>query len=192
MDAGSVQPALKPLDRFLRSWRYRVAKPYIPPGSRVLDVGCHDGSLFTALRDRVSSGVGIDPDIDRPIEQESYRLVPGAFPDDVDEDEPFDVITMLAVLEHLPATSHERLAEGCVRVLRPGGRIVLTVPSPAVDRILPWLARFRLVDGIHLEEHHHFDPSQVPTIFRHPELRLAARRTFQLGLNNCFCFEKRA
>ena len=49
------------LDTVLRDWRYRMAEPYIPDGSRVLDIGGFDDSLLKRIRHRIHSGVCIDP-----------------------------------------------------------------------------------------------------------------------------------
>jgi SAM-dependent methyltransferase len=177
-------------DRLLQSWRIRKAKALIPPGAGVLDIGCADGALFRQLGERISRGVGIDPSLDGPVETERFRLVPGAFPDDLPAAGRFDVITMLAVLEHVPIDRQPALAAACARFLEPGGRVILTVPSPAVDRILHLLESLRLIEGMALHQHYGFEPSQTPSVFTPHGLRLARARKFQLGLNNLFMFEK--
>ena len=183
-------PPLKPLDRVLQLWRLWVVDPYIPAESRLLDVGCGDGSLFDHVGKRLRSGVGVDPTLRGSADLGRFQLIAGRFPEAVPQSEPFDVITMLAVVEHLPDSELERLAETCHDLLRPGGRLLITVPSPAVDRLIPWLIRLGLIIPTSLDEHHEFDPATVPRILRHPGLRLAARRRFQLGLNNLFVFVK--
>jgi hypothetical protein len=74
--------------------------------------------------------------------------------------------------------------------LKPGGRIVITVPSPRVDAILHVLLKLRLIDGISAHEHYGFEPGLTPQVFPAPRFRLVRRQTFQLGLNNLFVFEK--
>jgi len=66
-------------DTLLQSWRIRKAAPYIPSGATVLDVGCSDGALFRILKDRISSGIGIDPTA-VPPDYGSFRFVRGAAP----------------------------------------------------------------------------------------------------------------
>ena len=119
------------------------------------------------------------------------RLIAGTFPDDLPSDAgPFEVITMLAVLEHLPPEHLSGTVEACARALVPGGLVVLTVPSPAVDQILHGLRWVRLIDGMSLEEHHEFDVSRVPALFSQGGFRLVAAKKFQLGLNNLFVFRR--
>ncbi len=180
-----------------------MAAPWIPRGARVLDVGCADGALFTQLRDRVAGGVGIDPgaiatDPTRgaagPVAagaREGVRIVRGRFPADA-PDEHFDAITMLAVIEHIPASGLPELARAAAGALVPGGRLIATVPEPAVDQIVELLQKLRLAEGMALEEHHAFDTARLPGILAPAGFRLLWQRRFQLGLNNLFVFERRA
>ena len=124
-----AEAPLRPLDRALRWIRIQKVKPYIPRGARVLDVGCGDGALFERLRGRIGSGVGIDPAITTPTGDDRFRFLTGAFPDVGSLDDGFDVITMLAVLEHVDADELEGWRTACARLLRPGGCVVATVPE---------------------------------------------------------------
>lgn len=183
-------PPPKAVDRLLQRWRLRKARRFVPPGARVLDVGCSDGALFRFLGGRISGGLGLDTSLRRPVEGPGYRLLPGSFPEGIPNEERFDAIVMLAVVEHMPEAALRRLPEDCARFLRPGGRVIITVPSPAVDRVLHLLMRFRLIAGMHVHEHYGFDPWGVPDLFRDGELRLKRAQRFQLGLNNLFVFER--
>jgi SAM-dependent methyltransferase len=185
---------LKPLDRLFQRWRLAKSKPYVPRGARVLDIGCADGELFQRWEGHISGGVGIDPNLGQPVEGNGYRLLPGRFPSEepLEIEGKFDVIAMLAVLEHLADAERAHLGDECAGLLKPGGRVVITVPSPRVDDILHVLLRLRLVAGQSVHEHHGFQPSNAIAVFQPPKFKLLARRTFQLGLNNLFVFESRA
>ncbi|MBI2924791.1 MAG: methyltransferase domain-containing protein [Verrucomicrobia bacterium] len=180
---------MKALDRLLQRWRIAKAGPFIPSGARVLDVGCSDGALFRRLSSLIGSGVGIDPELRKPLIVGNARLYPGRFPDDMPEAEPFDVITMLAVLEHVPRAERSVVASACARLLKSGGRVIITVPSPLVDALLRVLRALRLVEGMSLEQHYGFEPREVVPLFTGAGLRLVVHRTFQLGLNNLFVFQ---
>jgi SAM-dependent methyltransferase len=180
---------MKFLDRLLQRWRVAKARPYISANARVLDIGCDDGALFR-LVPAVGEGVGIDPFIPASSSHGRFVLIKGWFPQDLPDDTPYDAITLLAVLEHLPVDQQVRLAEACTRCLKPGGRLLITVPSPAVDRVLAVLKFLRVIDGMSLEQHYGFDAGQTPALFTAAGLRLLRRRRFQLGLNNFFAFEK--
>ena len=181
---------MKFLDRVLQRWRIAKAKPFVRPGSRVLDLACADGALFRQLGARISEGFGIDPVLTAEAGWGAFRLMPGWFPKDMPPLPPFDVITMLAVLEHIPDNESARVAAGCADRLKPGGYLVITVPSPLVDHVLKVLMFFRLVDGMSLEQHHGFDVRHTERLFNHAGLTLVQHRRFQLGLNNLFVFQK--
>jgi SAM-dependent methyltransferase len=156
----------------------------------VLDIGCFDGSLFATYRARIAHGVGIDPILVTTGDRGGFRFIKAPFPSSVLDGQRFDVITMLAVLEHVPADELEPWREACEELLEPGGRIIATVPSPRVDDILHLLGRVHLIEGIAAHEHHGFDPSDVPRIFSSGGLTVAVHRRFELGLNHLFVFTK--
>lgn len=179
------------VDRAIRKFRIAQAIRHIRPGSRVLDVGCHDGELFRRMGPALRYGVGLDPELAGPLEEARYRLEPGTFPKDAPTGESsFDAITMLAVLEHFPPDELTDVADSCVRLLNGGGRLVLTVPSGRIDPLLHGLERFRIIDGMDTDQHYGFDPSQTVPIMEGAGLRLLLHRRFQFGLNNLFVFER--
>ena len=181
---------MKPLDRLLQRWRLGKAARWLPDGARVLDIGCFDASLFERLAARGIHGVGIDPLLDRVVEGPNYTLHPGRFPEDVPIGDRFGAIVALAVVEHLPEAALSRFGRACAALLHRRGRLIVTVPSPVVDRILDILVTLRLADGMSLEEHHGFDPRSTPHVVARDDLRLIKRQRFQVGLNHLFVFEK--
>jgi 2-polyprenyl-3-methyl-5-hydroxy-6-metoxy-1,4-benzoquinol methylase len=183
-------PPLRALDRLLRSWRIRKIRPYVRSGSTVLDIGCHDGALFSSLSDQISRGIGIDPTLVRSEAHGQFRFIPDMFPSDLLRGERFDVITLLAVLEHVESSELPRWRESFEQLLVPGGLVVATVPSPRVDRVLDVLTRFRLVAGMSIEEHHGFDASRVPSLLSSRGIELMVHRRFELGMNNLYVFKR--
>jgi 2-polyprenyl-3-methyl-5-hydroxy-6-metoxy-1,4-benzoquinol methylase len=182
---------MKRLDRFLRAQRIARAERFVRPGSRVLDIGCHDGELFRVLGPALRDGVGLDPDLAVPLVGSNYALTRGHFPTDVvDEPGTFDCVCALAVLEHVGEGQRAEFAAAIARLLRGGGELVLTVPSPAVDRILDVMMRVGILDGMEADQHHGFQIREVVPLFTGAGLVLERHETFQLGLNNLFVFRK--
>jgi 2-polyprenyl-3-methyl-5-hydroxy-6-metoxy-1,4-benzoquinol methylase len=178
------------VDRILRRWRESKVRPHLHQRARVLDIGCADGNLFRHYRDRFATGIGIDPGLERSVEKPPYRLIAGAFPEHLHEKDPFDVVSLLAVLEHVPPGDQPKLARDIAAHLKSGGHVIVTVPSPHVDRILDALRTLRVIHGMSLEQHYGFPADQTPRIFESAGLRLVRWRRFQLGLNNLFVFRK--
>ena len=177
-------------DRFLQRWRITKVSPFIPAGARVLDIGYGDGALFRQLHGLIREGIGIDATLLDTVKTAEYFLLPGRFPTDMPNTEPFDVITLLAVLEHVPTNEHASFTRAACSFLKTGGVILITVPSPRVEQILKVLTFLHLIHGMSLEQHYGFDPKQIPVIFSVPGLRLIKSATFQCGLNNIFVFKK--
>jgi 2-polyprenyl-3-methyl-5-hydroxy-6-metoxy-1,4-benzoquinol methylase len=178
------------VDRLLQRRRIAVARNHIPVFGHVLDVGCADGALFRMLRDRNVSGIGIDHDLHKTRRFNGFTLIPGSFPDDVPVGPMFDAITMLAVVEHVPENELTRWPHECLSRLRMGGRLIVTVPAAAADRLLIPLQKLGLIHGMSLETHHGFSPARVPEIFSVDGLKPVARRRFEFGFNNLFVFGK--
>lgn len=176
------------LDTFLQRWRGSVARRWIPHGARVLDVGCHQGEFLRGLGSRLGSGVGLDP-LAADLSTPRWTLIRDRFPPTVPfPRSSFDAVVMLATLEHIPGK--DELIEECFRVLRPGGRVVVTVPSPMVDPILQALTRLGLADGMSLDEHHGFKPSETRGLFTRHGFQLVLWQEFQLGFNHLFVFQR--
>lgn len=181
---------MKAVDRFLQSWRERKVRTWLKPGARVLDVGCHQGEFLERLGSAIRDSVGLDP-LARPRETATFalRAVPFAEPLDFPAAR-FDAIVLLATLEHI--RDKAPLAREARRLLAPGGRLIITVPSPRVDDIVHTLVRVGLADGMSLEEHHGFKPEHTEPIFCGAGLELEHHTTFQLGLNHLFVFRQPA
>lgn len=182
---------MKFLDRFLRDWRIKKTEPYVEQGDKVLDIGCFDATLFEKLSMKpIGESLGLDPLLKRTITGKNYVLLKGEFPKDLPKGKKFNCITMLAVLEHIPKEEQSKLSNYCYKYLESKGRIIITVPSPLVDHILWVLSKLRLIDGMSLEQHYGFKAKDTPKLFDKNQFKLLNHRTFQLGLNNLFVFEK--
>ncbi|MEH6538119.1 MAG: methyltransferase domain-containing protein [Psychroserpens sp.] len=182
---------MKFLDRVLRDWRIREGSCYIRPDDKVLDFGCFDGYLFKTLEDKpIQPSIGIDPLLKETIYNGKHKLISGKFPESLSENETFDCIVMLAVLEHIPRVQQKKFSQEFFKHLNPNGRIIITVPSPFVDHILTVLTKLGLIEGMSVDEHYGFETKEVFTLFEAQNFRLLKHKKFQLGLNNLFVFEK--
>ena len=104
----------------LRRWRTRTVLPYTR--GRLLDVGCGSNELVR----RHGNGVGVDVyqwgDVDLVVPDTAHLPY---------ESESFDTATIVAALNHIP--NREEVLREAWRLLRPGGRIVVTMIPPALS-----------------------------------------------------------
>ena len=179
---------MKTVDRLLQSWRERKVRAWLPRDARVLDIGCHQGEFLEKLGPSIRASVGLDP-LATPREATRYHLLALPFGEPIlFPNHSFEAITLLATLEHI--RDKAPLAREARRLLTPGGRLIITVPSPRVDDIVHTLVKLGLADGMSLEEHHGFDPAETTDIFQAAGLQLERYETFQLGLNHLFVFRQ--
>lgn len=101
--------------------------------AEVLEVGCGRGATGRLLQERFGcrvTGVELNPVVARAARDHLHRVVSGDFQHVAEElktGRPFDVLVALELFEHL--TEQERFLELARRLVRPGGRIVLSVPN---------------------------------------------------------------
>ena len=178
------------MDYTLQKWRGSIAANYVCHGDRLLDVGCYDGWFLTKVRHKTTATLGLERDIPSALLPAiRHRLLASdvvqglPFPADA-----FDVVSLLAVFEHL--TDYHRVVGELARVLRPGGRVILTVPGGQVDHVLSILITLGVADGMSLEEHHGYQAQETPALFATHGFEMRTWHRFQFGLNNLFVFEK--
>lgn len=100
------------------------------PAGRLLDVGCGGGRFLNRMKKRGWQVEGIDFDAQatqRTAARYGIRVHTGDLAQCVLPPDSFDAITMSQTIEHLydPAAT---LAE-CLRILKPGGLLVMTTPN---------------------------------------------------------------
>ena len=144
------EPLLEPI---LRQMRVRRVLAQIPKNSTVLDVGCGVSSEFLKIiSPHIKRGVGVDFKVD-DAHFDNITTSCLKFDNRLPfEDMSFEVVTMLAVLEHIEK-EQEILAE-IYRVLIPGGKLILTVPSVWSQPILEFLSyRLKIVNESEIKDH---------------------------------------
>jgi ubiquinone/menaquinone biosynthesis C-methylase UbiE len=139
----------------------------------VLDVGCGDG-FFAKIAFGRKLDVGIDLDageVARAVKSGSYgRAVQASVTELPFPDKSFKTVISNCVLEHVPKI--DRGLREISRVLKPGGRLIITVPSECFSTRSSFQSWFRLmglevlsqsyIDGLNkVFKHYHVDDAKT-------------------------------
>jgi 2-polyprenyl-3-methyl-5-hydroxy-6-metoxy-1,4-benzoquinol methylase len=126
-------------------FHYELALERITNDDRVLDMACGTGWGLKMLAKEARHVIGIDLDLEAlPINLAGFPANTTVMVADVTHtgfgDGMFDVITAFEILEHIDA---EMCLEEAYRVLRPGGRLILSTPQNSLGKIPvnPWHIR---------------------------------------------------
>ena len=120
------------------SFHYELAKKYLIPNMKVLDIACGDGYGTRMLAGVAKEVIGgdIDPDVVSQARHESKLENVHFHVEDVTNidfaDGMFDAVISMETIEHVDADDCLR---EITRVLRPGGLAVISSPQNAVGRI---------------------------------------------------------
>ncbi len=170
----------------LQRARLNQAAPWVH--GDVLDLGCGPSEILDRVGDRITSYTGID------LKETRVARVQRMYPDhrffqrNLDDDaialdRQFDTVLMLALVEHIYNQKH--LFQEITGVLKPGGAIVITTPTPFGNDIVHSLgARAGLFSKIAADDHVViYNRNRFEIVARDFGLTLAHYRTFQLGCN---------
>jgi ubiquinone/menaquinone biosynthesis C-methylase UbiE len=114
------------------------------PGDRVLDVGCGTGYLTRLMAQAVTprgSAQGVDPSSEAITQaQRLTRNANCTFADGIAEaldapDGTYDVVVSSLMIHHLPETLRPQAIGEMLRVLRPGGSVLIAEFRPPTSRI---------------------------------------------------------
>ena len=193
MSEGRVTRGQGVLEGFLARKRTHMANSLVPRGSRagrVLDIGCGNRPYFLA-HSEFAEKYGLDRlQRDEPAEvtDQAIRLIdhdvqsqPLPF-----DDEYFDVVTMLAVFEHLEPPRAPGVLGEVRRVLKTGGTYIITTPAPWTDIILRTMVKLRLISGEEIEEHKNLcGREQIVVLLSEAGFEAQRIQTgaFELGMN---------
>jgi SAM-dependent methyltransferase len=143
--------------------RVDVAMSLIGKGSRVLDVGFGSGTSFLELNARFDNIYGLDTHQYGGVIKEIYkregidvRLSEGSILDPLYEDNYFDAILAISILEHLQPADLPRVMAQASRLLRPGG--IFVIGMPGLNSMMS--TAFRVL-GYDISKHHFSSPHQA-------------------------------
>lgn len=143
--------------------RVDVAMSLIGKGHRVLDVGFGSGTSFLELNARFDNIYGLDMHQYGGVIKEIYaregidvRLSEGSILEPPYEDNFFDAILAISILEHLQPADLPRVMAQASRLLRPGG--IFVIGMPGLNSMMS--TAFRVL-GYDISKHHFSSPHQA-------------------------------
>ncbi len=163
------------LGRRLCTWRVETVLPHVR--GRLLDIGCGTNRL---VRSYPGEGLGADVfqwgDVD--IVAEDTAALPL-------DDESFDTVAIIAALNHIP--NRGAVLTEANRVLRPGGRICITMIPPRLSTVWHLLRRPWDADQSEREmkpgEVYGLTPDEVDRLLSATGFGAVYSKRFMLGIN---------
>lgn len=148
------------LEAFLAKQRANKANSFIAHSDRkgrVLDIGCGSYPYFLSNID-FKEKYGLDPSLklseinDKYLNLKVVDVTKNKFPF---KDNYFNVVTMLAVFEHIEQDKLLGVLREIKRVLKKDGVFIITTPSPWSDKLLHFLAVSGFISKEEIHEHKH-------------------------------------
>mgnify|MGYP001773207968 CR=1 FL=1 len=180
------------LENFLAEQRYKIVKRILSnfeKRNRILDIGCGSYPKFLISLD-FKEKFGIDKydyNFDNykvnfiKLDLEKNRKLPF-------EDNFFDVITALALIEHLEKNVVENLFFEAFRILKNKGIFIITTPSKISKPILEMFSKVKIVSKEEIEEHkHYYEVSEIYKFFELANFKNINVKLFELGFNIIGC-----
>jgi SAM-dependent methyltransferase len=148
---------LEPILADLRAQRANKLIPSPLRRGRILDIGCGTYPYFlahTSFEEKFAiDQLPLSSQTASELKIESFTLDLEIKPQLPFEDNFFESVTLLAVVEHLDPSLMAILFKEVYRVLKPGGMVILTTPAAWSDGILKFMARINLVSAEEIHEH---------------------------------------
>ncbi len=158
-----------------------------------LDIGCGRNNLF--IKNFVQNGIGIDIYEYEGVDNIVKDMTKLPF-----EDETFDSVTLIAIGGHIPKKDRVAEFKEIARVLKYGGKLILTEGEPITQTIGHLYREFSYklmgkVDmdnerGMEHDEEYCMPYDELMGYLNTPPLKFIKRRKFMWGLNNIYIAKK--
>ncbi|MDR0846454.1 MAG: class I SAM-dependent methyltransferase [Lactobacillales bacterium] len=179
------------MERLIAWFRYEKVISVLKKhqGGVMVDIGCGtDGTLLNNVEQYLSVGYGFDRDVPVDFINDGSKIKLNHI-DDLHAgldlaDESADNVTLLAVFEHLEKP--EVILAECHRILKPGGRLICTVPTWMAKPILEFMAfKLKVIDVDSIEDHKRYYSKKQLREFAETKFTTEKCQYFELGVN-CF------
>lgn len=152
---------------------------------KLLDIGCGGNKMVRAYKAQGHDGIGVDVydwgDVDLVVDDTSKLPY---------ENSSFDTITFVACLNHIP--NRKDVLKESVRLLKPGGQIVLTNLTPIISAIWHKWAYWdedQHERGMEEGEVWGFWHKQLRNLFNEAGLEIMKHKRFSWGFNHIYVIQ---
>ena len=171
-------------DLKLAEMRINRIKKYIPKNSILLDIGCgYHYKLLKLLKNHIKEGHGVDLKVSKSREDNLYLYNVDLTKDKIPiKDEYVDVVTMLAVIEHLNNPTH--ILNEIHRVLKNNGILLMTTPTPPSKPVLEFLGHIGIIDLDEILDHKiYYSKKMLLDTLNSHGFKVIRHNYFQFGFN---------
>lgn len=185
------------LEVFLAKKRAQKANDLITDNLRtgiILDVGCGSYPYFL-LNTKFKDKYGVDPSLkitsNQDIKLEKLDISKISLPF---KENTIDVVTMLAVFEHIDKDKLDLVLSNIYKILKQNGIFIITTPAPWADKLLHNMAKIGLISSEEIHEHKtHYQRFEINDMLKKAgfnEYNGLESGYFELGLNMWFKAKK--
>ena len=175
------------LEKILRRFRIRKVLRHIKNWQVVCDIGCGKHmALLKTIRSVSRKCIGIDKKTP-PIQYANIDVITYEVDNSIPlADQSVDVVTLLAVLEHLE--NGQEIIREAWRILKEEGLILITVPTKKARPVLEFLAnRLHIVSREEVADHkRYYSSEELQRLLAGNGFECLAIESFELGYN-LFC-----
>lgn len=144
------------LDKIIAKFRYAQVDKYVPKNGRIVDIGCgQEGKFLLRHKNKISHGYGLDYKVENHT-VDNINFINNRISENLPIIErSIDVVFLNAVLEHLEHP--EEVLLNALGLLKKGGKIVMTTPTPIAKPILEFMAyKLHIINESEIKEHVHY------------------------------------
>lgn len=173
------------LDYIIAKIRYFQIDKYVPKDGTALDIGCgREGAFLYRHKKRLKVGIGVDYRQNNHIDENLKFICNKGMKKIPIDDESCDVVFMVAVLEHL--LEPNQVIADCYRMLKHGGHIVITTPTPLSKGLLEYMAfKIHVISEEEIAEHvHYWSGAEIERLLKQYGFKIIKYKRFWFGMNS--------